>query len=283
MKVLLTIFLAVTALSLANAQQLKLSKRKPDALSGKAFAASISHDSLSLVNREKIIFREIKNGNVPDFLRKLVPIETKWTNTENRTTCQVRYYVLPDYFAIGSNEDYFYVPMTPILAQKVARLTKCSLPTKLLVDQIYSNATFKMVPQPITPTKAMTTVRVFMAHTDSIQQQLKSSFPDHQLGSLTAGDKKDIIISNKIYGELTPRVVIYGWHKSDGKAIQPVYAKHTNTWADYSHGVRLIQNKIFINNKKASLKKVLREAECSYIFSDEGPVRKPYYPIFKSY
>lgn len=283
MKFLLTILLGIITFLFASAQELKLSKRKLNALTGKAFALSISDSSLSLMEREKIIFNEIRKGNVPDFLRKLVPIEMQWTNQQNHRTFQFRYYVLPDYFAIGSNEDYFYVPMTPILAQKVARLAKCILPTKMIVDCIYKQATTKLTPQPILPTKAMTTLPIFIAHTDSIQQQLKSLFPNHQLGSLTAGDKKDIIISNKIYGEKTARVVIYGWHKLDGKAIQPVYNKHTNTWADYSHGVRLVQNKIYINNKKASLKKKLREAEICNAFSDEGMIKKPCYPIFKSY
>jgi len=283
MKGLLTVLLLLTTFSFASAQELKLPKRKSNALTGKAFALSISDSSLSLVNREKIIFREIKKGNIPDFLRKLVPMDTQWTNLESNQTYKIRYYVLPDYFAIGNNDDYFYVPMTPILAQKVARLAKCLLPTKTIVDHIYSKATIKLKPQPIPPTRAMTTLPVFIAHTDSIQQQLKSLFPDHQLGSLTAGDKKDIIISEKIYGETTPRVVIYGWHKPDGKAIQPVYNKHTNIWADYSHGLRLIQNKIYINNKKASLKKALREAEICNAFSNEGPINEPYYPIFKSY
>lgn len=283
MKGFLTILFLAISISFVNAQELKLSKRKPEALTGSAFAESISDSSLSLVDREKIIFRQIKDGNVPDFLRKLVPIDIQWTNNESDKTYQIRYYVLPDYFAIGSNEDYFYVPMTPILAQKVARLAKCILPTKAIVDRIYDQATIKLRPQPIPPTKAMTTLPVFIAHSDSIQQQIKNFLPKHQAESLTAGNKKDIIISNKIYGEPTPRVVIYGWHKPDGKAIQPVYNKHTNTWADYSHGVRLIQNKIFINNKKTSLKKALREAEICKVFSDEGPINKPYYPLFKSY
>ncbi|WP_052265963.1 hypothetical protein [Pedobacter kyungheensis] len=283
MKRYLTILFLAISISFVNAQELKLSKRKPEALTGSAFAERISDSSLSLVNREKIIFRQIKDGNVPDFLRKLVPVDLHWTEQESNKTYQIRYYVLPDYFAIGSNEDYFYVPMTPILAQKVARLAKCILPTKAIVDHIYDQATIKLRPQPIPPTKAMTTLPVFIAHTDSIQQQIKNFLPSHQAGSLTAGNKKDIIISNKIYGEATPRVVIYGWHKPDGKAIQPVYNKHTNTWADYSHGVRLIQNKIFINNKKTSLKKALREAELCKAFSDEGPINKPYYPLFKSY
>lgn len=281
MKGLSAFLLLIFTFIFANAQELQLTKRKSNALGGKEFALSISDSSLSLVNREKIIFKEIKKGNVPDFLRKLVKIEMDLIN--HQKTSHILYYVLPDYFAIGSNSDFFYVPMTPILAQKVARLTKCSLPTKLLVDQIYKEAKIKLAPKPIPPTKAMTSLPVFIAHTDSILSQLKPFMANHQSGELTAGNKKDIIISNKTYGESTPRVVIYGWHKLDGKAIQPVYNKHTNTWADYSHGVRLIQNKIYINHKKTSLKKALRDAEFCRVFSDEGRIDQPGYPIFRSY
>jgi hypothetical protein len=283
MKGLITLFLLTLTFIFTNAQELHLKKRKQNAQGGKEFALSISDSTLSLMDREKIILKEIKKGNVPNFLRKLVKIEVSWIADEKTKPNHIYYYVLPDYFAIGSNEDFFYVPMTPILAQKVANLTKCSLPTKLLVDQIYKEAKIKLVPQPIPPTKAMTTLAVFIAHTDSILRQLKPLLPNHQLGALTAGNKKDIIISNKIYGEATARVVIYGWHKLDGKAIQPVYNKHINTWTDYSHGVRLIQNKIYINQKKASLKKALRDAEFSRVFSDEGIIDKAYYPVFKSY
>ncbi|RZL32603.1 MAG: hypothetical protein EOP00_33765 [Pedobacter sp.] len=196
----------------------------------------------------------------------------------------ISYYVLPDYFCIGTDEDFFYVPMTPILAQKIADLAKCNLPTKRMVDQIYKNATIKLEPKPIPPTKAMTTVPVFIAHTEMVKMQLKDFELAHKNGSLTAGHKKDIIISNRIYGEKTPRVVIYGWHKLDGKPIQPIYNKHTNTWTDYSHGVRLVQKNVIINENdieiRTTLKKLLSGLK-SYLISDEGKIEKPSYPATK--
>lgn len=274
-------FLYTTSLS---AQTLKLPQRKADALTGSAFAKSIADSSLTLAQKEKIIFKEIKNGNVPNFLRKLTKItdSTDWDLGFDKIS--VNYYVLPDYFCIGNNEDFFYVPMTPILAQKVADLTKCSLPTKRMVDQIYKNAKIKLGPKPIPPTKAMTTVPVFIAHTEIIKAQLKDFNAQHKNSELTAGHKKDIIISNKIYLEKTPRVVIYGWHKLDGKPIQPVYNKHTNTWADYSHGIRLVQQNIIINDNdieiSTTIKKALNGLK-SYLISDEGIIEKPFYPATK--
>ncbi|RDC58626.1 hypothetical protein DU508_01115 [Pedobacter chinensis] len=274
-QLLLTLLLLISIFG--NAQTLKLKKRSTDALGGKAFALSISDSTLSLQDREQKIYREIKKGNVPDFLRKLVEI------SDTSLDLQVSYYVLADYLSIGSDDDFFYVPMTPILAQKVANLTKCSLPTKKIVDNIYSQAKIKLSPQPIPPTKAMTTVPVFIAHTDSVLAQLTSILATRHLGELVAGNKKDVIISNKIYGEISPRVVIYGWHKLDGKVIQPVYNKHTNSWADYSHGIRLVQKTIYVNQKKTSLEKALRNAKFNLIFSDEGSIEKSFYPVFENY
>ncbi|MCZ4243906.1 hypothetical protein [Pedobacter punctiformis] len=280
--IVFSLLLLVFALH-TNAQNLHLKKRKTDVPGGKAFAQSISDSTLTLEDREKIIFREIKNGNVPDFLRNLVEIKKNITIEGDTNIYHISYYVLPDYFAIGNNDDFIYMPMTPILAQKIADLTHCILPTKNLVDEIYANSKIKLTPQNIPPTKAMTTVPVFIAHTDSVLTQLKPVLNRHNHGELTAGNKKDIILSNKIYGESTPRVVIYGWHRAEGKPIQPVYNKHTNLWADYSHGIRLIQNKILINGKKTTLKKVLSNDKLNVLFSNEGTIKQAYYPVFDSY
>ena len=169
--------------------------------------------------------------------------------------------------------------MTPILAQQIADLTKCSLPTKRVVDAIYKSSEIKLEPQPIPPTPSMTTVPVFIAHNSMAQKQLITYLPKHDNSALTAGHKKDIVISNRIYGESSNRVVIYGWHQLDGKAIQPLYNKHVNTWADYSHGVRLIQNIVWVNGKKTTVAKVLADPSLNVLLSDEGVILKPFYPI----
>jgi hypothetical protein len=259
-------------------QSLQLKARSKSARGGQAFAALIKDSTLSLEKREEMIFLEIKSGNVPEFLRKLVPILSRAEKEE----LSITYFVLPDYFAIGSNEDFFYVPMTPILAQRVAVLLKCSLPTKKMVDTIYRNAAIKLVPKPIPPTPAMTTVPVFMVHNDTLKKQLLPYSIEHSKGMLTAGNKKDLIISNKIYTEKTDKVVIYGWHQLNGKPIQPVYNKHTNLWADYSHGIRFVLQKTILHlgksNKKTTISKILT-GNYSYLISDEGIIDKSFYPI----
>ena len=258
-------------------QELKLRNRSPLALSGSEFSKSIRDDALSLADREKIIFKEIKSGNIPDFYRKLQEIRDTITVHGNKHT--IRYYVLSDFLAIGSNEDYFYCPMKPQLAQKVADLLKCSLPTRKISDQIYRNATVKMVPEPIPPSPQMITIPVFEKHNTLVNTQRKLSIDLYPLGSLVAGNKKDVIISNKIYNDQgILRVVIYGWHKPDGRAIQPLYNGHNTLHVDYSHGIRMVQKKIWVDGKKTSIHKVLRSETLHPLLSDEGVIVYPVYP-----
>ena len=48
---------------------------------------------------------------------------------------------------------------------------------------------------------------------------------DISLGSLTAGDKKDLVLTNRLWNHLD-RVAIYGWHMLDGKPIQSLSTIH---------------------------------------------------------
>lgn len=273
---LCTVLLLVGCTPLLSQQRIDFKKRRTNAMTGMEFIQSISDSCMDLKQREKRIFKEVKQGNVPDFLRKTVMVTDTLTLHDSLYT--VEYWVMPDYLAIGSNNNFVYLPMTPMLAQKIASLFHCSLPTSKMVDRIYQSASIKLEPQPIPPSNAMTTVPVFLQHSNSILAQLKVHCTAHQAGALTAGHKKDIILSPKIYGEPTPRVVIYGWHLSDHKVIQPVYNKHTNTWVDYSHGVRLVANTVYINGKRTSVQKVVADPVLCGLLSKEGVMMKAYYP-----
>ena len=213
MKYILLCLLTISYFS-SIGQELKLKKRSANALTGTEFSKSIRDSALSLSDREHIIFNEIRSGNIPEFYRTLVEIRVTVAVLEKIHT--IRYFVLPDFIAIGSDDNFFYCPMRPQLAQKVANLMKASLPTRKISNQIYQNALVKMVPEPIPPSPQMITIPVFEKHNQLVNAQRKLTINKHPLGSLVAGNKKDVVISNKIYndkGEL--RVVIYGWHKLD--------------------------------------------------------------------
>ena len=276
MKHIIAGFLIILS-STVLAQRLPLKLRSNTALSGTRFAQSISDSTLSIDEREKRIFEEILSGNVPAFYRKLVSITD--SSVVGGIVHSIQYFVLPDFLAIGSDSDYFYCPMRPALAQKIANLLKCSLPTRQMSDRIYRMARVKLTPSPIPPSKLMTTVPVFIRHNQMVEEQRKSMLPDFPAGNLVAGNKKDIVVSNKIY---TPdhrsHVVIYGWHQPGGKAIQPLYNGHNADWADYSHGVRLIQNRVWVDGKRTSIKKILRSPDLHVLLSDEGVIDRPFYP-----
>ena len=139
---------------------MNLPERPAGALPGSEFQEQVRN--LALAAREEGIFEQLMAGNVPGFLREMVPVTVTGTvggsgsgslngsgsGTEGGLvtvsvgasgtgeTMEVTYYVTPDYLAVGSDDDYFLMPMTPILAQRIASATGCSMPTRRMVDQI---------------------------------------------------------------------------------------------------------------------------------------------------
>jgi len=258
---------------------LNIPERPAYAIEGSDFVAQLT--GLSIIDREIAVVREILSGNVPSFSRKLRSL--KISQNVDATNYELIYFVACDYMAIGSDQDYLYMPLTPSTAQYLAYKLNCSLPTKKIVDNIYTNSEITLSPQPIPPSDKMTTIQVFEQHTDSIKQQFSLSGFDRSADGIVAGHKKDIIISNKIYDpdRTNERVVIYGWHLSEGNPIQPVYNGHTAMYADYSHGVRLVSNIAFINGDPIHLDDILRDPILSILLSSEGVISKPYYPESK--
>ncbi len=272
---LIVIFITVFTIPLVS-QTLNLPARNSSAYNGTQVISLLT--PLSLTTREDSIFLQVTRGNVPDFIRNLVAV----TDTINisGTNRIVTYYVTPDYMALGCDSDYFLCPMTPLLAQRIADYTGYSLPTRKMVNDIWQNATVKLAPQPIAPGPQMTTVPVFADHDSMVWASRSAQIPAHPLGELTGGDKKDVIISNHIYGNPAPgRVVIYGWHQLNGSPIQPLYYGHEETYADYSHGIRLVQNEITVDDCMTTIQAVLQSSTLNTLLSDEGAIAVPRYPV----
>ena len=253
---------SATATSSAKPQASgEISARANGALGGKSFCETIA--DLPASARENAVVAEIMKGNVPAFQRKFVEIRVKNDRHE------IVYSVIPDYLAIGSDADFVRMPMTPASASQIAKAFGCVLPTRLMVDQIYQQAAVKVEPRPLTVEREA--VRTFVQHNAIVSSQLAGK----ALGVLVAGDKKDIVLSNKLKDH-PKSVVIYGWHQLDGKPIQPLYAGHANFYADYSHGVRLVRDACVVDGKADFLSRVMRHAELSSLVSDEGPIEVGY-------
>jgi len=258
-----------------DTKELNVVHRDTNALSGTQIISIITN--LAVDKREDFVYNEVKKGNIPDFLRNMVRVSTR--RSINGTYRYISYYALPDYLAVGSDDDYFLCPMTPGLGQKLADELDCILPTRKIVDQIWKAAKVKMEPQPIPPSNKMTTVPIFNQHNSDVWIQRQTFIGTDSLGTLVSGNKKDVIISNLIYrSQESGQVVIYGWHYPSGKNIQPIYAGHDENYVDYSHGIRLIHGKVYVDDVEMQASEVLRSEKFMSLLSDEGLIIKPYYP-----
>lgn len=213
------------------------------------------------MRREERAKNEILKGNIPSFLRSFVEITTSVVTPDGNTIKAV-YFVLPDYLSIGSDEDFARIPLTPVTAQIIADSLHCFLPTRKMVDDIYKEATVRLEPVPM---YALRDSAVTMYQHNLIiegQRRLRNG--------LIAGIKKDVVITGNIPRDPKPsRVAIYGWHKTDGRAIQPLYTGHVDWYVDYSHGIRLAHRTIYVDNKPMDYVDVLKDKTLKSLLCDE--------------
>jgi hypothetical protein len=240
--------------------------RPAPALDGTHFAASVAHQESK--ERETAIEHEILRGNLPSFLRRLKPVRLRAELPDGRkvtaTIC-----VMPDYLAIGNDRNFLHIPMNLHTATEVAQRFGFVLPTRKMVDAIYQQSTAHLRPQPMQAGPQMRSTDYYIRHDRSIREQRTSlGIP---LGVLISGHKKDVVISNRLACH-PGRIAIYGWHKPDGKPIQPLSTVHGANYADYSHGIRLVSDIMYIDGKPASVHDVLEDPEMAAVLSDEGPV-----------
>ncbi|MGA2750402.1 MAG: hypothetical protein ABSG59_16630 [Verrucomicrobiota bacterium] len=259
--------------ALASAQTLPLPPRTADAPGGRQFAQVIA--PLPAAQREEQILSQILAGNVPQSLRRLCPVGV--TNIIDGATNSAIFFVTADYLGVGADDDFFRAPMTPGTAQRIADQLGCLLPTPKMVDAIYRAAEVKLTPAPIAPSAAMTTVPVFVAHNEMVRTQRLESIEAHPPGALVAGHQKDVVICAKLAAS-PGKVAIYGWHRTNGVPIQPLYLGHADTWVDYSHGVRLVSQQMLLNGSNTTVARVLADPKLLALLSDEGVVTSPRYP-----
>jgi len=261
---------------------LTLPPRRSDAISGSAFLRQI--ESLPREEREAATLKQITQGNIPGFLRFLKHIYIKATDsrgTEHTATC----YVMPDYLAIGSDADFFRIPMTPMTAQAIASTANASLITTKLSDDIFKASKIKLEPKPLTKDREAATT--FYQHHQIIEEQRQGK----EWGLLIAGIKKDVVLTNRLK-EKPNRVAIYGWHykptTSDRRPvtplmiltppqpIQPLYVGHVDWYVDYSHGIRLMSQVMDVDGRVRRVEDVLKDKELSVLLSNEGPIEIGY-------
>ncbi len=247
---------------------LALPARPPNAETGSAFIKRIEGLGRAAIDEEVMI--AVQAGNVPPFERVLLPIEIA-----DEAIGRAVLHVMCDYLAIGADDDFIRMPMTSAAAQRIANLVDATLPTRKLVDLVYRQATAKLPPSWIDGGPTEGTLVDFTRHHKMLEKRrIAAGFP---LGMLTAGDKKDIVLSRRME-EKPGRVGIYGWHRKEGDPVQPLSFVHSCRYADYSHGVRLVAEAMTIDDKPFRVSDVLVDPDRADLLSDEGPLTEVAYP-----
>lgn len=231
-------------------------------------------DTTSFWALEDIIVETVTAGQVPDALRhfRKITFTTPVVNSVEilRKKHKVEMWVLPDYVAIGTNDDFVRMPMGPLAAQRIADALDCTLPTPFLVDRIAEASEGHVDIFPFRPLGNRNSQPiVFQDSNNAINAQFKAY--GYEFGQFISGLKKDIVLTYKIMTltEYERNVAIYGWHHPDGRAQQPLFVRHGNFYVDYSHGVRLIYNKVKIDGVEYNIREVLQSPELYRLLSDE--------------
>lgn len=215
-------------------------------------------------------------GNVPSHMRSFVDVTFHFDDNDGvRHELTVR--TLPDYLLIGTDDDSVRIPLWPLTAQKIADAWGCLLPTSKLVTEIWKAAPGKLPPEPWGPpydSSMMSTARI-VKHNERIETTIQRLNVDAK--QLLAGHKKDVVLSVRL-SEKPNNVAIFGWHQFNGKPIQPVSLVHENTYADYSHGIRMLHSSCMLDGVDDDLGRIYMDPVLSKGVSDEGPlpfIRQP--------
>jgi len=218
--------------------------------------------------RDRAIVAEIESGNVPEHLRHAHAVALPAGAAHRLTLC-----VLPDYLAVGSDDDYLLVPLGLRAALLLAGDLGFELPTRRIVDAIEHAAAARVEPRPLPAGDDMRSTGYLVRHNDIVRAQRAAL--GMSLDVLAVGFKKDLVLTRRLW-ELPGRVAIYGWHRLDGTPIQPLSLVHGARYADYSHGVRLVSATAWLDGRPRSIEELLAHEDTAGWLSDEGiiPLRE---------
>ncbi len=245
--------------------------RIPVRLANAPTGSQFAKDTKEFTGRERqeAAVSELKRGNIPDFLRALRPVRMEGPLPTGQTATAT-IWVMPDYLAIGRNEDFLRIPLTMPSATDVANQFGFSLPTPKIVDAIYKQSDFQFEPIPMRPGPMMRSSGYYLRHQRLTEEQ-RARRP---LGELVSGHKKDVVLTMGLLHHLD-RIAIYGWQRRDGDPIQPLSKCHGQGYADYSHGIRLVWETVWIDGTPHSLYDVLQDPNLAPLLTYERVFERP--------
>ncbi len=221
--------------------------------------------------RERMISDALLAGDMPTFLRRFAPVHLAIRLVDGQLA-RIVLCVAPDYLAVGSDSDFLLMPMRLATALQLATRFGLALPTPRIVDAIYAQAAVRLPPQPLPASDSMRTTAYYLRHNALVTTQRAAL--GIAPGLLSAGDMKDLVLTNRLWSALD-RVAIYGWHRPDGRPIQPLSTVHGWRYVDYSHGVRLVSTHVWVNGELRDLFDVLQDPQLAGALSSDGTLRQP--------
>ena len=231
-----------------------LPPRAEDAMGGKEFLESLK--GLDGDARAERILAEVMSGNIPENSRHLKEVVV------NRNGKELKMHVMPDYLSIGSNQDNVRVPMTPEVALAIAERTGTSLPTPTMVNDIHEQSQKLSMP---TFDSNRSSINTYLQHDQRVDSMLGSG---QAQTDLVSGHKKDLVIPIN-----DGRVAIYGGRWGNDGLIQEYSNVHGADYEDYSHGVRLVSENVFVDGQQMKLSEVLANPDLSGLFLDPADLR----------
>jgi hypothetical protein len=257
-------------------------RRDPN-MTGSAFAKRMKEilgDTLTLPSPElarrsaqveELVYQQFNSGNIPDFMRPENFPTIKVEKTIEGRKYEVSLKVCPDYLAIGTNDNYIIVPVSAVLAQRIADRFDLALPTQKLVDILDDEAkrtrTYvpffaapKLAESVINPHTNKPAIEGEMGKKWSFQQyghyegrwMLSGQFVEEQsrlinqsvrdggnLPGIRSGHKKDVIYDPFNFTKAREGgqpVIIYH------RPVQGLSYQHNVGYLDYSHGIRFLSN-----------------------------------------
>ncbi len=236
--------------------------RPPDGtrIPGSQFLESLR--GMSEADRDAAIFREVSRGNIPDFMRPENFYELAVFGSVNGQDVEVRIQVAIDYLAVGTNDDFVRVPVSPLLAQRIADQFGYILPTETVVRELdgESRATRQDITFLPAPDAAQLVIdpqtgrqvyeswnhKEYTAYEGRWMRSVEfidkiNVLADEQIlqrklrGGIRAGQSKDIIY----HPEAQRKSTVCIFHPR----VQGVnFVSHPDSYWDYSHGARYLLN-----------------------------------------
>lgn len=205
--------------------------------------------------------RHLLNGESPSWIdsKHWLPV-TAQIDDGKGTVHRLTYYVSPDYISVGTDQDFALAVLTPMDAQKLADSIGAILPTRRMALAIYNAASQKIPLSDVkNPPSGSGIAPLAVSQIDTpgaisnarAIDRLRYTVPPQN--GIIDGHRKNVVIGPNLDGS---KVAIYGGAGGsvDGVFWQPYSTIHDSTYADYSHGTRLIFD---------SLRSLIRPAEAS--------------------